>query len=773
MRIENKETSKNTPVEVIRLANQLNISIPIASILYDKGYKTYEEMFSFLHPSKERFHDPFLLKGMSETLEKIKNTKESGESILVYGDYDADGICSTTILCNVLREYGIEVNAVIPERENGYGLREEVLDEAISTYLPGLLITVDCGISCKDEVEFLKDIGVDVIVTDHHEIPDEIPDCICVDCKFVDQEYPYSTLSGAGVAYKLGRALIGEEADKYLFLVAIATIGDSMPLDGENRDLVYEGIQQISEGKVSLGIRTLIETCCIKDINSKNIAYQLVPRINAAGRMSDAYSALALLMTKDIEEAKDLSALLVKYNVDRQVLCDNLYNEAKKQILEMDIDRSIVLLGENWNVGLVGIVCARICEEFNVPVVLFAEQDGSIHGSARSIEGVNIYDAIYSCKEYLTGFGGHSQAAGLSIEKENIEVFAKKFNEYIRNNYSDKDFERVITVEDKVNSPLDVNYIKELDLLEPFGTGNKRPIYVTTGGSFDARVLKNGSTNIIFSKNNMDFFYFNGLSYIDLIRNKSTKNVVFEPTISYSNGREYVNYYVKNVEPIDVDEQDTYFYALFRQLNSLKFSPYNGGIERGLDEINMEMENTNEPHFGTIYILNNPNNILKYPYARHLDKNVLNLTQRGGKNCILIGGIPEDEDFHMYKRMVYLDEPLVVEKYPTIKEVVINREIKGFDLHGLTTERESLGEIYKGVYAKLTANKFSDPISLMKVLPFSNKEQCIFAISVFLELGFISQEDYLVLGNQGRRSLTESKIYNKVDSILKGYEGRN
>ena len=215
------------------------------SILFSRGYTDKLSIEKFLNPSKKNFNSPFLLSGMTDAVERLELARDNGETVVVYGDYDVDGICSTTILYNALKDFGILANVVIPERINGYGLTESVIDEVVENYCPDLIITVDCGIGGDNEVEYLKDLGVDVIVTDHHEIPEVLPDCITINCRLKNQDYPFDSLCGAGVAYKLAYALIGEIADKYLDLVALATVADSMPLVDENRDIVVEGLNII------------------------------------------------------------------------------------------------------------------------------------------------------------------------------------------------------------------------------------------------------------------------------------------------------------------------------------------------------------------------------------------------------------------------------------------------------------------------------------------------------------------------------------------------
>ena len=283
------------------IAENCGISLKTASILFSRGIDTVEKAKAFLHPGKSHFIDPYLLSGMKEAVEKITQARDEGKTVVIYGDYDADGISATTVAYYALKEFGIDAYTFIPEREEGYGLKVQNIDMLVEKYLPDLIITVDCGISAKAEVEYLLDLGVDVIVTDHHEISDELPPCTVVNCKIPDQEYGFDSLCGAGVIYKVAYALIGEKANKYLDVVALATIADSMPLMGENRDIVYEGLSLIEKGTCHPAIKMLAEMSKLKQVKSTNVAFTIAPRINAAGRMGDARSALKLFLAERIQ----------------------------------------------------------------------------------------------------------------------------------------------------------------------------------------------------------------------------------------------------------------------------------------------------------------------------------------------------------------------------------------------------------------------------------------------------------------------------------------
>ena len=545
-----KNDYSNEQLNIISsLASELNLSQNLIKILFSRGIDTFEKISNYLNPGKHNFINPFLLSGMKEAVERITLARDMGETIVVFGDYDADGICASALLTNALKDFGIAmVYTVIPERSNGYGLTHSLVEEMLEKCEPDLVITVDCGVSCKDEVAFIEDVGVDVIVTDHHELPDELPDCTLINCKLKDQEYPFDCLCGAGVAYKLASALIGDNADRYLDLVTIATIADSMTLLGENRDIVFEGLKLIKKNR-NPAISKLIEVSNLREITSTGLAFTVAPRINAAGRMGNANCALELLLESDYAKISDYCLKLNEYNVERQSECDKLLKSAKAKIEKEGLgERVIVLADDSWNGGLVGIVAAKLVEEYGRPVVLFTKTDEFYHGSARSIDSINIFQAVNSCKHLLVDFGGHAQAAGITISGENLGEFTRTLSYYIENNYDDEVFIPRIEVEDVINEPFTIAFAKELQLLEPFGTGNRKPIFALNATNINASPLKNDSPHIGFRTEFIDLLYFNGVKHLDILNSPAQKSIIFEPNVSVFNGKQSLKGYVKNFE---------------------------------------------------------------------------------------------------------------------------------------------------------------------------------------------------------------------------------
>lgn len=736
-------------------------------VLYNRGYDTKEKIQKFLNPGKHNFHSPYLLNGVDLAVERLKSAKTNNETVVIYGDYDVDGICSTTIMYNALKEFGIQPITVIPERANGYGLKEQVLDEVIENYFPDLIITVDCGISGVNEVEYLKDLGVDVIVTDHHEIPEILPNCITINCKLKGQDYPFENLCGAGVAYKLSNALIGDSANKYLDLVALATIADSMPLIGENRDLVYEGLKIIKDGKAILPLKTLMATSGIKDITASSLSYTVAPRINAAGRMGDVYSALKLFTSNSLKEIDELSNKLSLYNVQRQAECEYLYKLAKQQLLTGgNYGSVIVLCGDDWNNGLIGITSAKIAEEYHLPTIIISGNGDVFHGSARSTEKINIYDAISSCKEYLIDFGGHSQAAGITIDKKNVIPFAKKLNAYIQENYVDSDFEKHIEIDGYITSKFTMRLGRELSLLEPFGVGNKKPLFAVMVENANAYPVKMGSAHLTFTSDVMDFMYFNGIGDIDVLNSDVPKTLVFEPSISYFNGKEYLKGYVKSFTFDNVINNSITDKALSIFYKNLKNGGANAKKRLSKEEVQSIINDTKTNGFGTLITVNNPENLNKYYGLERFEKSLFRLNVTGGKNALLIAGDISLFNSKEYKKIISLDGCCFIND--NVDACISN--LPPFDFNKVKVERDEFKKVYKQIMNFVLANGCGYDKLYENLLNDYSKEQIVLCFEVFEELGFITFDKRVQINNGIRKDLSESKIFTNLKKLIEEYE---
>lgn len=736
------------------LAQSVGVLNSTAEILYGRGYNTKEKIIEFLSPEKWDRISPFTLSGMADAVERITTARDNGETVVVYGDYDVDGICATTVLCKALKIFGISAHAVIPERENGYGLTEGVINEVLDNLFPDLIITVDCGISAVKEVEYLKDLGVDVIVTDHHEFPSEIPDTIIVSTKTKNQEYPFEYLSGAGVAYKLANALIGEQADGFLDLVALATVADSMPLIGENRHIVYYGVELIKNGKCSKALMSLLYSSGARDVSATGLSFTVAPRINAAGRMGDAYSALKLFLSDSQKERDDLAEKLNRYNQARQQECETLYADAKQKLkTHGNYGKSIVLYDKAWKSGLLGIVAARLTEEYGLPTVLFSELDGALHGSARSNGEVSVYDAISSVSDLLLEYGGHAQAAGVTISEANFEEFANRLNKYVTENYDSSSFEKTVEVDYVLTSPFTLRFAKEISRFEPFGLGNKKPLLLSEDDSVSARPLKAGSTHISIKTPKVEFVLFNGLKYLPPLETDLKKSILFESSISSFNGRESAKGIVKAVDFAYSSDKRLSVLSLKNAFSALKLSnecDYNKMDKSGVLSLS---KGVTAGGSGTLFILTNPDNYAKYPFLKDFTVCPLSLTVNGGKNAVLIGGDMSLVDISSYETAIYLDKPLRILSGGA-KTVYVCDE-PSYDLSQILTDRADMGVVFREIKELAKFN----PTYLSIVLSSENIEQTVFSLEVFKELGFIEDNEALYFIGGVKKDLFESSLY--------------
>lgn len=474
----------NEKVELLKA--KFNLSNLVAKILSNRNILGREmqedDIKKFLNPTRDDFYDPFLLPDMEQAVERIEQAINNNEKILIYGDYDADGITSTTILIKFFKEIGVEVDKYIPNRlEEGYGINNKALEEIKNRGID-LIITVDTGITANDQVKYANELGLDVIITDHHEPSDEIPKAVAViDAKRKNNQYPFNQLAGCGIAFKLTQAIsIKRKLDpskylKNLDIVSIGTISDLVPLVDENRVIVKLGLMLVKQTK-NIGLRKLLLKSQLKEVDSTSISFGITPRINAAGRLGNQYDALNLFITEDVKEAERLSEVLNSYNIERQKIGNKIYEEAISQL--KDEEKNCIILGkEDWHHGVIGIVSSKITEKFNKPSILLCFENNIAKGSGRSVPGFDLYKAISSTKEYLLGFGGHTMACGLSLTVENFEKFKKEITKYIDENLDISKLEKEIYIDEILKiDDLDIEEIKELKSLEPFGEENQEPI---------------------------------------------------------------------------------------------------------------------------------------------------------------------------------------------------------------------------------------------------------------------------------------------------------
>lgn len=479
------EICKINEEDINKICEENNLSQLIGSILASKKIISKDEIREFLNPTRDDFHDPFLMPDMEKAVERILIAIQNKEKIIIYGDYDVDGITSVTVLKKFLEEQGLKTGEYIPNRLNeGYGLNKEAVKN-ISEQGYTLIITVDCGISCIEEIEYAKELGMEVIVTDHHEPGEIIPDCLAVvDAKRKDNKYPFNQLAGVGVVFKLIQSislklnLEAKEYLKYLDIVCVGTISDIVPLIDENRVITKLGLKLVEKTR-NIGLKTLLESTGYKEINSTTISFGIAPRINACGRMGEEKEALELFLTNNIQEAKQISERLNQYNIERQETEKQIFKQAIQEIEKENKDVPCIILGkEGWHHGIIGIVASKVTDIYFKPSILICFEGEEGKGSGRSIPGFDLHDAVMNCNTYVEKFGGHSMAIGINVKKENFEKFKKEFEEYVQNSHIN-DIIPIIKIDKEIDlRKINIQDIRDLKLLEPYGEANKMPLFL-------------------------------------------------------------------------------------------------------------------------------------------------------------------------------------------------------------------------------------------------------------------------------------------------------
>ncbi len=483
------------------IQKKFNLNELLSEIIANRNIGTDEDIRIFLNPTRKDFHNPFLFKDMDLAVDRIIKAINSNEKVTIYGDYDVDGITSTTVLKKFLEERKLNVSTYIPNRlDEGYGLNKKAI-EYINENKSTLIITVDCGISAIEEIDYANTLGIETIVTDHHEAGEKLPNAIAViDAKRKDNTYPFRGLAGVGVVFKLIQAisiklnLDETEFLKYLDLVCIGTISDIVPLENENRVIAKLGLKLVEVTK-NLGLRELLRTIGYRKIDSNAISYGIAPRINACGRMGHEEEALKLFLSNDENEVKQITNNLNEYNKLRQETEKNIYEEAIAKIEEEKLNNAntIVVAGDNWHHGVIGIVSSKVTEMYFKPSILLGIEGDIAKGSGRSIPGFDLHKALYECDELLEKYGGHEMAIGLSLKKDNIEKFKKKLEE-IAENQKINEIQPIIYIDTQITlKDINKDVVKSLEVLEPFGEGNKMPLFVYRNLKIDSiRALTEG-----------------------------------------------------------------------------------------------------------------------------------------------------------------------------------------------------------------------------------------------------------------------------------------
>lgn len=754
-----------------KICKEFSFSRITASILIERGFSSIVDIKSFLYPSEKDLANPYDLKGMNDAVSLIREHFSKKSKIVIYGDYDCDGVGAASILYLAFQKNGIISEVFLPNREeDGYGLKLDSIDKMLLTYKPDLLITVDCGIQSVEEVEYLQQLGIEVIVTDHHEPGASLPKCICINPKIQTE---YDELSGAGVAFMLISAVFGKkEALEYVDICAISTVTDLVPLVKSNRIIVSLGLNKINSDKSNLGLKCLIDFIMRKEdknviIKSSDIAYKIGPRLNASGRISSAFKSFKLLISKDITEINQIINDLEIENKYRQDLCIDTIESVKNMLLEYDLSthRVILLYNEKWEAGVIGIAASKIAEEFNKPTILLTKNNNCAKGSCRSIKGINIYDVLKSNSQFLNNYGGHEMAAGLSLDYRNINPFLESCDTYIYSNYPPELFKTISDNAFNLDDISDVNIqlTKELSLFEPFGMNNRKPIFSVCVGSLNFSPI-NSYPHIKYElTKNIRFIGFNKIDYLEILQADVMKRIRFSLNFENFRKREYATCFVLDIslKSFDIDNHflaynDLSRYILTNNPETMFKNPYKPN-----------------DYFGRIVLVWNYNNFLlaMENYPNYILK-FMKLDSFNTFNTILFSP-NKDETFEYFSEIILFDIPPknyidhMLKKYSNITlvsrtDIFPNNYLININQNHLNTTysflRKYLPEIInsqdpKIIFSFLVSKGFTITIHMFKLC-------CI----ILLELGYLKIDTNTQVWSIAisSRSLDESIIYNRL-----------
>ncbi len=546
------------------LSEELHISLPVAGILWHRGIRTRDAALRFLDPEKNQdFYDPFLMTGMDTAVNRIESAILHEEFITVYGDYDVDGMTASAVLLRTLQRLGASAGSYIPDRfTEGYGLHTAALRE-LAEQGTKLLISVDCGITATEEVSALAGV-LDIIITDHHLPGPSLPDAVAVvNPHREDCGYPFQELAGVGVAYKLCQALWkkmkGIDFQDDLELVALGTVADLVPLFDENRKLVRMGLKSMEQTTLP-GLRALLEVAGLQDkhLNTGHIGFMLAPRLNAAGRMATASKGRDLLLSQDPAEAKNLAEELNEANLRRQEMERELLRTAEENLREIRPPgrelHSIVLSGEGWHPGIIGLAASKFVDRYYLPTIIISEQGDTAKGSCRSINGLHMHQALEACNRYLLSFGGHAQAAGLTLRTADIPAFREAFDDYVKETLTDEDYIPRLSI-DFLMPPekLTLSLTEELEKLAPYGIGNPQPLFgCRNAQGISAHPMGREQQHLMFYLNSrtssIKAVSWNQASYAPVI-NQEPVDLAYVPEINEWMGKRSVECMVSSISP--------------------------------------------------------------------------------------------------------------------------------------------------------------------------------------------------------------------------------
>ena len=782
--IKNNQNVQVVPADFLTEASQkFDMSPKVMEQIILRGNDTIEKIEAFLNPSRTAFLDAFDLSGMKELIDRVRLAREKNENVLIFGDYDVDGISATAIMLKALKIFGINAKYYLPNRYvDGYGLTNDVLKKIKRIYNPNLIITVDCGISSHQQVEFARTLGIEVLVTDHHEIPEILPKTIVLNAKIANQKYAFNGLCGTGLAYKIATALIGKDAEFLLPIACLATIADIVPLISENRAIVHFGLKKLEQ--LPVGLKLLFKNLGLKlnNCSATDISFKVAPKLNASGRMGDAQDSLKLYLSEDVAECQKLIAKILEHNDNRKDLCSVVEKDCANILGKVNLTApSIILSSKDWDHGILGIICSKLVGEYHRPVFLFSEHNGELKGSARSIPGVNIHKLLSSMTEILEVFGGHPVAAGLTIKAEKFDEFVNRVNSYLLQNYTSDVFVPNYAYDIEVDvDELTPKFLKDLLRLEPCGCDNETPKLFLKTNDFTFTPMRNyyNHCNLVVNKK-LNLVKFEALSDYSKLRCANEIGLIFELQAGFKAstlrgivkavdcGLGVLNNF-ENTEVLPYVEQIKYQNVRQRA----RFSTYT------------TLENFKlNSFFGTAVVVNSQKGF--EVFSQHFDENqfvkvdVFAGVENSGLNALIV--CPKDIAFaRFYEKIIFLD-PILDLSYVAKLNQVSSAEIfvpqqkpnyEFFD--SINSTRENFGKIYRDLsIRKLKFGNFQDLYQKLK----GKKEGCYTfqemycAICVFEELGLLEitkNAPYEIRIKNGQKTvLSNSRIYKRLQANLK------
>ena len=791
MNFSPKCTRKFNKEEISILSKKFNLDESIISLLFMRGITNENDMSAYLNPTTSEFNNPFDLSDMQKVIDKINYHINNNSKIVILGDYDTDGISASAIMYKFLKTKTDNIFVFLPNRiADGYGLSLETIDKINEMYSPNFIITVDCGISAKNEVDYCLSKGIDIVITDHHDIPETIPNCLIINPKLPNQKYPFKELCGAGVALKIVQAFIGieETLNEYTTLAAIATVADIVPLIQENRCIVSLGLKN-QEDNFPLGIKKLLKHMkCELPIKSTDISFKLAPKLNATGRMGDAIISFNLLIENDEKEINKIIAKLIELNDKRLDETNKIIDDVLVKLENVNISKlgAIVLYNSKWESGVLGIICSKLVEKYNRPTCILTKVDDEYKGSLRSVPGINIFEALNNIKDCLIQFGGHNQAAGVTIDKNNLEKFKYALNDYILKKYSkslflqEKQYDLDIT-----KLTITEDFIKQLDVLEPCGLANEKPQFKLSFNNAVVNHMPNHYNHICAKINNLNLVGFNFGDYVQQLNTNSNKEIILELQLETFRNKPILKGMIKFIKCFKLNTPIKNEFAYANYISQLNNIPEETSQLKPKylndDELETTIKNKlNGSEFGTVIISNTFESYLKYtnlfPNIQNFE--LENFKDSSGVNTIIYAPV-EGISYKNYVNIFFVDPPIsnnYLFSITTKKNRVFTTN-KKFDvniLKDLSVDRKIFAVYHKAISNLISKNLTFNNMyhlyeSMKKINPqyknFSYTE-FKFVCMVLSELGIFIINDNSIKTTNIKSELNNSKIYVYIKKLL-------